>query len=70
VWFVDAAHFVHGSFLGYLVTHRMVRVSNHSYINALSVCELLVELAAAAGRRPRVAGIDCTPSIRLRWIRS
>jgi transposase len=77
VWFVDAAHFVHGSFLGYLwclvryfvpspsgrkrynvlgalnaVTHQMVRVSNHSYINALSVCELLVELASA-GRRSR-----------------
>jgi transposase len=83
VWFVDAAHFVPGSFLGYLwclvryfvprpsgrkryhvlgalnaVTHRMVRVSNHSYINALSVCELLVELAAAAGRRPITLVLD------------
>jgi transposase len=76
VWFVDAAHFVHGSFLGYLwclvryfvpspsgrkrynvlgaldaVTHRMVRVSNHSYINASSVCELLVALASSGRRR-------------------
>jgi transposase len=83
VWFVDAAHFVHGSFLGYLwclvryfvpspsgrkrynvlgalnaVTHRMVRVTNHSYINALSVCELLGQLAASAGRRPLTLVLD------------
>jgi len=83
VWFVDAAHFVHGAFLGYLWclvryfvpspsgrkrynvlgalnagNHRMVRVSNHSYINAHSVCELLVELAASAGRRPMTVVLD------------
>jgi transposase len=83
VWFVDAAHFVYGSFLGYLwclvrlfvpspsgrkryhvlgalnaVTHRMVRVTNHSYINALSVCELLVELASSADRRPITVVLD------------
>ena len=65
VLFVDAAHFVHGPFLGYLwclirlfvpgpsgrkrydvlgaidaVTHRMIRVTNHAYINASSVCDL------------------------------
>jgi len=83
VWFVDAAHFVHGSFLGYLwclvryfvpspsgrkrynvlgalnaVTHRMVRVSNHSYINALSVCDLLGQLASSAGRLPLTLVLD------------
>lgn len=83
MWFVDAAHFVHGSFLGYLwclvrffvpspsgrkrynvlgalnaVTHRMVRVTNHSYINALSVCELLVELASSGSRRPMTLVLD------------
>jgi len=80
---VDAAHFVHGSFLGYLwclvryfvpspsgrkrynvlgalnaVTHQMVRVSNHSYINALSVCELLGQLASSAGRLPLTLVLD------------
>jgi transposase len=83
VQFVDAAHFVHGSFLGYLwclvryfvpspsgrkrynvlgaidaVTHRMVRVTNHSYINALSVCELLVELASSKRGRPMTVVLD------------
>lgn len=80
---MDAAHFVHGSFLGYLwclvryfvpspsgrkrynvlgalnaVTHQMVRVSNHSYINALSVCELLGQLASSAGRLPLTLVLD------------
>jgi transposase len=75
VWFVDAAHFVHGPFLGSVgclvrlfvpgpsgrkrcnvlgalnaATHRMVRVANHGYINAASVCELLALLADR--RRP------------------
>jgi hypothetical protein len=83
VWFVDAAHFVYGSFLGYLwclvrlfvpspsgrkryhvlgalnaVTHRMVRVTNQSYINALSVCELLVEFASSAGCPPITVVLD------------
>jgi transposase len=40
------------------VTHRMVRVSNHSYINALSVCDLLVELASTAGRLPITLVLD------------
>jgi transposase len=30
------------------VTHEMIRVSNHSYINALSVCDLLRAVAATA----------------------
>ena len=32
------------------VTHEVIRVTNHGYINALSVCELLAKVAAA--RRP------------------
>jgi transposase len=66
IFFVDAAHFVLGSFLGYLwclvrvfipsssgrkrynvlgaidaITHQLITVCNDTYINALSVCELL-----------------------------
>ncbi len=65
VYFVDASHFVFGSFLGYVwcfvrlciraasgrkrynvlgalhaVSHQLIRVVNHSYINATSVCDL------------------------------
>ena len=73
VFFVDAAHFVHASFLGIIwcvarmcvraasgrkrfnvlaaldaVTHKLITVTNHSYINAHSVCDLLRVVAAAA----------------------
>jgi transposase len=73
VFFVDAAHFVHASFLGVLwcvarlcvraasgrkrfnvlaaldsISHRLIQVTNHSYINAESVCLLLRAVAAAA----------------------
>jgi transposase len=73
VLFVDAAHFVHSSFLGVIwclarlcvraasgrkrynvlgaldcVSHRLIQVSNHNYINAESVCLLLRAVAAAA----------------------
>jgi transposase len=73
VLFVDAAHFVHASFLGILwcvarlyvraasgrkrfnvlaaldaVSHKLIPVSNHSYINAESVCLLLRAVADAA----------------------
>jgi transposase len=73
VFFVDAAHFVHASFLGVLwcvarlcvraasgrkrynvlaaldaVSHQMIAVTNHSYINAESVCLLLRAVADAA----------------------
>jgi transposase len=72
VLFVDAAHFVHQPYLGYLwclvrlfvpgpsgrkrynvpgaidaVTHRMIRVTNHAYINASSVCDLLKAVSRA-----------------------
>jgi len=70
VFFVDAAHFVWGAFLGYLwsltrifikspsgrkrfnvlaalnaITHEMIMVTNDEYINATSVCELLLKIA-------------------------
>jgi transposase len=69
VYFVDAAHFVMGSFLGYLwcivrvfipsssgrmrynvlgaidaITHQLITVCNDTYINAVSVCELLYRI--------------------------
>ena len=81
--FVDAAHFVHGPFLGFLwclvrlfvpgpsgrkrynvlaalnaVTHEVIRVANHSYINAESVCALLREVAAAGLPRPITLVLD------------
>ena len=71
VFFVDAAHFVFGSFTGMLwcftrrwikspsgrqrfnvlgainaVSHQLVTVTNTTYINAESVCELLFKIAA------------------------
>jgi transposase len=73
VYFVDAAHFVHASFLGVVwcvarlcvraasgrkrfnvlgaldsVSHKLIQVTNHSYINAQSVCLLLRAVADAA----------------------
>ncbi len=73
VLFVDAAHFVHASFLGLLwcvarlcvraasgrkrfnvlaaldaLSHKLITVSNHSYVNAETVCLLLRAVAAAA----------------------
>jgi len=74
VFFVDAAHFVMSSFLGYLwclvrifvpsssgrkrynvlcalnaITHELVTVCNDTYINALSICELLQKIRNAVG---------------------
>jgi transposase len=71
VFFVDAAHFVHRAYLGFIwcltrifipspsgrkrfnvlgainaVTQEVVCITNETYINAESVCELLLELAA------------------------
>jgi transposase len=40
------------------VTHRVVRVSSHAYINAGSVCALLREVAAAGLRRPITLVLD------------
>jgi transposase len=40
------------------VTHEVIRVTNHSYINAESVCALLRQVAAAAGPRPLTLVMD------------
>ncbi len=40
------------------VTHRVVRVSNHAYINAESVCLLLREVAAAGLKGPITLVLD------------
>ena len=83
VFFVDAAHFVMGSFLCCLwsvvrmmirggsgrkrynvlgawnaVTRELVTVVNDSYINALSVCELLRKLAALSLGAPITLVLD------------
>jgi len=83
VYFVDASHFVFGSFLGCLwcfmrlciraasgrkrfnvlgalhaVSHRLIRVSNHSYINAVSVCDLLRAVAEASVGLPITLVLD------------
>jgi len=71
VFFVDAAHFVLGSYLGWLwcavrlfvraasgrqrynvlgawnaTTQELIRVTNHTYVTATTVCELLQKIAA------------------------
>lgn len=71
MFFVDAAHFVMGAFLGFVwcfervfvkspsgrkrfnvlgalnaITHEVITVTNETYINAESVCELLRKLAS------------------------
>lgn len=40
------------------ITHRVIRVSNHAYINAESVCALLRQVAAAGLRRPITLVLD------------
>lgn len=40
------------------ITHRLIRVSNHSYINAESVCDLLRAVAAAGFGRPITLVMD------------
>jgi transposase len=80
---VDAAHFVLGSFLGWLwcaarlfvrgasgrrrfnvlgalnaVTHELTRVTNHTYITAETVCELLRKIAAAGLTTPITLVLD------------
>jgi transposase len=83
VYFGDASHFVHASFLGWLwcavrffvraasgrkrynvlgalhaVSHRLIRVANHTYINAESVCALLRAVAQAGVGRPITLVLD------------
>jgi transposase len=40
------------------VTHRLIRVSNHAYINAESVCDLLRAIAEAGYRTPITLVLD------------
>ncbi len=82
-FFVDAAHFVHGAFLGFLwcfvrifilspsgrkrfnvlgalnaVTKEIITVTNETYINAESVCELMVEIARLELNKPITLVLD------------
>ena len=83
VFFVDAAHFVHGAFLGFVwcfqrlflktpsgrkrfnvlgalnaVTNELITVTNESYINALSVCDLLKKIAQNVIGKPITLVLD------------
>jgi transposase len=40
------------------VTHEVIRVANHSYINAESACDLLRQIAAAGVPRPITLVLD------------
>jgi hypothetical protein len=40
------------------VTHAIIRVAKHSYINAESVCDLLRQIAAAGLPRPITLVLD------------
>ena len=83
VFFVDAAHFVFGAFLGYLwcftrcwinapsgrqrltvlgalnaITYEVITLTNLTYINAESVCQLLGKLAALGLQVPITLVLD------------
>ena len=83
VFFVDAAHFVFGAFLGYLwcfarcwikapsgrqrfnglgalhaITQEVITVTNFTYINAESVCQLLRKLSALGLQVPITLVLD------------
>ncbi len=83
VFFVDAAHFVYGAFLGYLwcltrlfiptpagrqrlnvlgainaITQEVTVIVNESYINALTVCELLEKIRRASPEFPITLVLD------------
>ena len=83
VFFVDAAHFVHRAYLGFLwcftrtficspsgrrrfnvlgainaVTKEIITVTNETYINAESICELLASIASLEITVPIVLILD------------
>jgi transposase len=83
VYFVDGAHFLYATVLGWVwcwvrwcvraaagrqrynvlgavhaVSHRLIRVANHTYLNATSVCDLLRQVAKAHVRRPVTLVLD------------
>lgn len=82
-FFVDAAHFVHGAFLGFLwcfirlfipspsgrkrfnvlaalnaVSKEIITVTNETYINAESVCQLMAEIAKFGLKMPITLVLD------------
>jgi transposase len=95
VFFVDAAHFVLGAFLGYVwcftrvfipspsgrqrfnvlgainaITHEFISITNSTYINASSVCELLWKLANLNLTIPITVVLDNAPYQRCRAVES
>ena len=83
VFFMDAAHFVHGAFLGMVwcfvrlfipspsgrkrfnvlgalnaVTKEVLTLTNETYINAQSVCQLLLQIAQYYGTKPITVVLD------------
>lgn len=95
VFFVDAAHFVLGAFLGYVwcftrvfipspsgrqrfnvlgainaITHEFISITNDTYINATSVCELLWKLANLNLSIPITVVLDNAPYQRCRAVES
>lgn len=81
--FIDAAHFVHGAFLGMVwcfvrifmptpsgrkrfnvlgalnaVTKELLTITNETYINADSVCQLLLKIAQRYGSEPITVILD------------
>lgn len=95
VFFVDAAHFVLGAFLGYVwcftrvfipspsgrqrfnvlgainaITHEFISISNDTYINSTSVCELLWKLANLNLPIPITVVLDNAPYQRCRAVES
>jgi len=95
VFFVDAAHFVFGAFLGYLwcfarcwikapsgrqrfnvlgalnaITYEVITVTNLTYINAESVCQLLGKLAALGLQVPITLVLDNARSQRCALVQS
>ena len=52
------------------VTHAVIRVANHSYINAESVCALLRQIAAAGLPRPITVVLDNARYQRCELVRS
>lgn len=83
VFFVDAAHFVHGAFLGFVwsfvrlfipspsgrkrfnvlgalnaVTKEIITITNETYINSETICQLLTKIAAIGITLPITLVLD------------
>jgi len=94
VLFVDAAHFVLASFLGWVwcrvklfvrgasgrqrfnvlgainaITHELISVSNHTYVTAETVCQLLHQIAAAGLTTPVTLVLDNAAYQRCQLVR-